>query len=93
MSTTFGIVIKNGKLLDLPEESFEHGLVLPEDIKDEDNVKIETIAFRSSWGIVWQNPLAEFLPRETKVYALDNSPQGIFTIRDILSEINNQKII
>lgn len=31
MSTTFGIVIKNGELLDLSPQ--ENGLILPQDIK------------------------------------------------------------
>ena len=84
MSTTFGIVIKNGKI----DNSFEQedGLVLT--IEQEKEVEIIEIAYRDSGGIIWKNPLAPFLPRDTKVYALDNSPQGIFTIRDILSEIN-----
>jgi hypothetical protein len=31
----------------------------------------------------WLNDLAKSLPDETKVYALDNSQQGVYTIRDI----------
>lgn len=31
----------------------------------------------------WLTEWAELLPDETKVYALDNTRQGIFTIRDI----------
>ena len=70
MSTTFGIVIKNGELLDLPPQ--EEGLILPQDIKDKDNIEIVNVAFRSGWGVSWKNPIAPFLPPETKVYPLDN---------------------
>lgn len=85
MSTTFGIIIKNGKLLDLPPQ--EDGLILPQEIKDEDNIEIVNVAFRGSWGILWKNPIAPFLPPETKVYPLDNSHQGIYTIGDIIEEL------
>jgi hypothetical protein len=83
MSTTFGIVIKNGKLLDLPSQ--EDGLELSED----ENTSIIEIAFRSSRGMRWTNVIAQFLPSETKVYPLDNTPQGIYTIGDILKDIEN----
>jgi len=86
MSTTFGIVIKNGELLDLPPQ--ESGLILPQDIKDEDNIEIVDVAFRGNWpGMYWKNPIAPFLPPETKVYPLDNSHQGIYTIGDIIKEL------
>ena len=85
MSTTFGIVIKNGELLDLPPQ--ESGLILPQDIKNEDGIEIVNVASRSSWGMSWKNPIAPFLPPETKVYPLDNSHQGIYTIRDIIEEL------
>lgn len=83
MSTTFGIVIKDGKLLDLPPQ--EDGLFLPEDL--ENSVEIIVIAFRSSYGFVWKNVLAPFLPLETKIYPLDNTPQGIYTIGDIIEDM------
>ena len=56
----------------------------------EGDVNTEDIAFRSSYGYRWKNPLAPFLPPETKVYALDNSQQGIYTIQDILKEIESE---
>jgi len=40
------------------------------------------VAFRSN-GIRWTNKIAHLLPNETKVEALDNTPQGIYTIGDI----------
>jgi hypothetical protein len=84
MSTIFGIVVKNGKLLDLPPQ--EDGLELFED----ENTSIIEVAFRSSRGMRWTNVIAQFLPSETKVYPLDNTPQGIYTIGDILKDIQNE---
>ena len=34
-------------------------------------------------SVYFTEPLAELLPDDTKVEAMDNSPQGIFTIGDI----------
>jgi hypothetical protein len=40
---------------------------------------------------VWfTNPIAELLPDETKVEALDNGEQGIFTIGDIRKHVEEQ---
>ena len=33
--------------------------------------------------IIWLDELAKMLPRDTKVEALDNTPQGIYTIGDL----------
>jgi len=42
----------------------------------------------TTFGIIsWKNPIATFLPQETKVYPLDNSHQGIYTIEDIIEEL------
>jgi hypothetical protein len=40
------------------------------------------VAFRSN-GMRFINPLAHLLPDETLVIALDNTPQGVYTIGDI----------
>ena len=84
MSTTFGIIIKNGKLLNLP---------IQEDILDEsgyfqeeNSVVVIEVAYRSTGGIIWRNHLAQFLPVDTRVYPLDNTPQGIYTIGDIIKD-------
>jgi len=50
--------------------------------------EIEPIARRRGIGngqveVYFTNPLAELLPDDTEVEAIDNSPQGIFTIGDI----------
>ena len=38
------------------------------------------------------NPLAELLPDDTEVEAIDNSQQGIFTIGDIKEKIREEEI-
>jgi hypothetical protein len=50
--------------------------------------EIEPIARRRGIGdgkvsIYFTNEIAELLPDDTEVEAMDNSPQGIFTIGDI----------
>lgn len=77
MSTTFGILNPN-----LPH------IIDLEDIDNIDNI-IE-VAFRSN-GIRWTNELAPLLPNSTRVFALDNTAQGIYTIGDLKKEINKLK--
>ena len=38
------------------------------------------------------NPLAELLPDDTEVEAIDNSQQGIFTIGDIKTNMKEEEI-
>lgn len=81
MSTRFGVYIcreDGNKVEDRPEFQTEDNFI--------------DIAFRGNGtGIRWTNGLAVFLPVETKVHPLDNNAQGIFTIGDIIAEINKQK--
>ena len=44
--------------------------------------KYEEVAFRGNYsrGTRWLNPIAKLLPDETELAALDNTPQGIYTI-------------
>lgn len=84
MSTTFGIhkFNKNINLVDdkLPEEYYTE--------EAEENFII--VAFQgNNTGFVWKNELAKFLPDYIKVYPLDNTAQGIYTIGDINIEILN----
>ena len=53
---------------------------------EEDLVKV---AFRSN-GVRWLDPLAQLLPDDTEVIAVDNSPQGIYTIGDIRERIEKK---
>ena len=75
MSTTFGVLKLGQKIVDANDF-------------DELKEKIVEVAFRYNIGngvtsIVWKNDLAEFLPDDTKVIALDNTVQGVFTIKDL----------
>jgi len=75
MSTTFGVLKLGQKIVDVNDF-------------DELKEKIIEVAFRYNIGngvtsIVWKNDLAEFLPDDTKVIALDNTAQGVFTIKDL----------
>jgi len=47
-------------------------------IKDGEEIEI---GFRGNY-CRWQNKLAEFLPDDLKIEALDNSPQGVYTVGD-----------
>ena len=74
MSTTFGI----------PREPI--GI----ELGDEDGVYyyinteiFDKVWFRSRHNSRWLSDLAKLLPDDTKVYALDNSQQGVYTIGDI----------
>ena len=80
MSTKFGILN-----IDLLKECDQDSL---EEInkwmtcEDRDEELFIEVAHRSN-GLYWTNPLALYLDDSIPVFALDNSPQGIFTIGDI----------
>jgi hypothetical protein len=77
MSTVFGIYRLRGEI-ELIDDC------LPEIYTDDDFIEV---AFRGNTsGICWKNELAEFLNDDIKVYPLDNSAQGIYTIGDIKRE-------
>ena len=83
MSTTFGIPIKKMDItIDEYEEIFKW-------IDDEDESFTE-VWYRSMGNCRWLNPLGELLPDDTKVYALDNSQQGVYTIGDIKQMMDKQ---
>jgi len=66
------------------------GVIVPS-LYDEGETE-EIVVARRSNGIRWIHPLARLLSDDTKVEALDNSAQGIYTIGDIKEHINKQKI-
>lgn len=75
MSTTFGILkipVDYDKLVD------EDGDLLP---YISENV-FEPIFFRSMRNSRWLSPIVWALSDDTRVFALDNTHQGIFTIED-----------
>ena len=80
MSTTFGVLtirVEHDKLID------EDG-----DLLDYISREIfEPVFFRGN-NSRWLKSWAMILPDEHKVYALDNTQQGIFTIGDIKKFLN-----
>ncbi len=84
MSTTFGIS-RLKQDIDLVDDC------LTEQWEDDDFIEV---AFRGNGtGIRWKNDLVEFLPDNLKVYPLDNSAQGIYSIGDIREEIFKQNLV
>jgi hypothetical protein len=84
MSTIFAVLIKDEELLDIEiNEDTDISSIL-----DDDSLEIVEVYFRGFRNSYWKTPLAKFLPPKTKVYPLDNSPQGIFTIKDINEDLN-----
>tara|TARA_Y100000389_G_scaffold171998_1_gene180124 strand:+ start:7813 stop:8091 length:279 start_codon:yes stop_codon:yes gene_type:complete len=87
MSTTFGIFIAGEIIRDSnAEPTFD-------DIPFMDKVEIaRRVGGPNGAEMHFTNELAHLLPADTKVVALDNSAQGIFTIGDIIEHIKNQKL-
>jgi hypothetical protein len=82
MSTTFGILrikVEHEKLVD------EDGTLLGY-VSDE---IFEPVFFRGR-NCGWLNNLAEHIDENTKVYPLDNTPQGIYTIKDCKELLKNK---
>jgi len=82
MSTLFGISIRKVDI-ELGDENGIYDYISEDFFQD--------VAVRSNSGkLRWVMALADELPDDTRVYALDNSQQGIYTIGDIKNEINKQ---
>lgn len=74
MSTTFGI----------PREPIDIELGDEDGVYYYINTEIfDKVWFRSRHNSRWLSDLAKLLPDDTRVYALDNSQQGVYTIGDI----------
>ena len=83
MSTKFGVLREK---LDI-EVGDENGVF--NHISDS---AFEEVWFRSMGRSRWLNDLAPLLPDDVKVYALDNSQQGVYTIGDIKKLMQNDSI-
>jgi len=77
MSTKFG-VYKFNKDVQLEDDC------LPDTYDKDDFVQVA----RRCNGMYWSNDLATHLPDDVKVYPLDNTAQGVYTIGDIRREID-----
>ena len=80
MSTTFAVPVKRVNLEDLSQIELGNEDGVFEYISRE---YFEKVWFRSMGNCRWLNPLAELLPDHTRVYAMDNTQQGLYTIGDI----------
>jgi hypothetical protein len=83
MSTTFGILsiqVEHDKLVDEDGDLLEY---ISSGI-------FEPVFFRGN-NSRWLNNVGPYLPNELKVYAIDNTQQGIFTIGDIIKFIEEKK--
>ena len=85
MSTTFGIPQRQVDLDKLVDEDGDLLDYITHDF-------FERIWFRSMGNSRWLNPIAELLPDDTRVFALDNTQQGIFTIADINEFMKTDKL-
>lgn len=83
MSTTFGILkldIKHDKIVDKDGDLLEY---ISENI-------FEPVFFRSYNNSRWLTHLGPYISDDIKVYALDNTQQGIFTIKDCKNLLKQQ---
>jgi hypothetical protein len=80
MSTTFAVPVKPVNLEDLSQTELGNEDGVFEYISKQ---YFEEVWFRSMGNCRWLNPLAELLPDHTRVYAMDNTQQGLYIIGDI----------
>jgi hypothetical protein len=84
MSTKFGILtehVEHDKLIDKDGDLLDyisHGIFEP--------------VFHRGRHSRWLNEWAKLLPDDTRVYALDNTQQGVFTIGDIKEFMKDNKL-
>ena len=79
MSTVFGI-LRRGDPIELIDDMVPEGY-------DGEKDFIE-VAWRGNvTNVCFTNELARYLPTDMKVYPLDNTAQGIYTIGDIIKEM------
>jgi len=90
MSTTFAVPVKRLHLQELGNIELGNQDGLHDYISRE---YFEEVWYRSMDNSKWLNPLAELLPDDTRVYAMDNTQQGVFTIADIKMVMANKKNI
>ncbi len=84
MSTTFGILrieVDHNKLVDEDGEILEY---ISYDI-------FQPIFHRSMGNCKWLTSIARHISDDTKVYALDNSAQGVYTIKDLKDLLERDK--
>ena len=90
MSTTFGVLTEEYKDRKVfYEDDYPHieGVDSEDDECDSEDY-FEVVVFRTNGGhLRFMNPIAYLLPDDTKIWALDNSPQGLYTIGEVKKEM------
>jgi len=96
MSTTFGVKVIP-ELTGYAEKTWKNNFSYWSEEEDQYENGVYKIAYRFSGGnkygpiMYFTCPIAHLLPLDTPVIALDNTPQGIETIGDIINHIKKQK--
>ena len=86
MSTTFG-VYKGEDEIELEDGMLPSSFFVDDDTIDEMFIKVAYQGNKKGYNY-WKNDLAPYLSDDTKIYPLDNSEQGIFTIGDFRKLLN-----
>lgn len=91
MSTTFAIL--NSETENINLDNFKEGDIISDYIEDDIDIDslFMNVAFRTNDSIYWTNQIAKHLNDHIKVYPIDNTSQGIFTIGDIRKKILKNK--
>lgn len=88
MSTTFG-VYKGEGIIELEDDMLPVSFFEDDDAIYEQFIKV---AHRGRIYDYWLNDLAPFLSDDTKIYPLDNSAQGIYTIGDFKKVLKESEL-
>ena len=88
MITTFGVYKGEGVI------EFEDDMLPVRFFEDDDTIyeQFIKVAHRGHLYSYWLNDLAPFLSDDTKIYPLDNSSQGIYSIGDFKKLLNEQEV-
>lgn len=91
MSTIFGVLKKEYETYTISYD--KDGYLKKSNYASPDETEISWEEIQEMFGRVasrhnggggrWLNPIADLLPDDTKVWALDNTPQGVYTIKDL----------
>jgi hypothetical protein len=88
MSTTFGVYKGDGEI-ELEDDILPSNFFEDEDMLDEVFIKVAYRGNQKGYNY-WKNDLAQFLNDDIKIYPLDNSSQGIYTIGDFRKLLNEK---
>ena len=88
MSTTFGVYKGDGEI-ELEDDMLPSNFFEDDDMLDEVFIKVAYRGNQKGYNY-WKNDLAQFLNDDIKIYPLDNSSQGIYTIGDFRKLLNEK---